>query len=216
MVEDRTMKNEKKKLELENPTVYQTNENCQVFTGPISGCVFAMPGATVNLSPIQQVDEIKPEHSGQVNDVPSKMPHTEVEVGKDTNDDDQDDDDALAVVGKCFKFMSGYVKGKVGTIVKQYCVSQADLALIEITLYYHGLLYKRNAHKAFAKALVAWGILKAANDDEITAIVNCIKDKYTSLPKEGGYKGWNERFQNDKETCVNIGQELGDTMPYKA
>jgi hypothetical protein len=144
------------------------------------------------------------------------MPHTEVEVGKDTNDDDQDDDDALAVVGKCFKFMSGYVKGKVGTIVKQYCVSQADLALIEITLYYHGLLYKRNAHKAFAKALVAWGILKAANDDEITAIVNCIKDKYTSLPKEGGYKGWNERFQNDKETCVNIGQELGDTMPYKA
>ena len=130
--------------------------------------------------------------------------------------DDQDDDDALAVVGKCFKFMSGYVKGKVGTIVKQYCVSQADLALIEITLYYHGLLYKRNAHKAFAKALVAWGILKAANDDEITAIVNCIKDKYTSLPKEGGYKGWNERFQNDKETCVNIGQELGDTMPYKA
>ena len=60
------MKNEKKKLELENPTVYQTNENCQVFTGPISGCVFAMPGATVNLSPIQQVDEIKPEHTGQI------------------------------------------------------------------------------------------------------------------------------------------------------
>ena len=144
------------------------------------------------------------------------MPHTEVEkVEKDVNDDDQDDD-ALAVVGKCFKFTSGYVKEKVGTIVKQYCVSQADLALIEITLYYHGLLYKRNAHKAFAKSIVAWGILKAANDDEITAIVNCIKDKYTSLPKEGGYKGWNERFQNDKETCVNIGKVLGDTMPYNA
>ena len=50
------MKDEKKKLELENPTVYQTNENCQVFTGPISGCVFAMPGATVNQSPVQQID----------------------------------------------------------------------------------------------------------------------------------------------------------------
>jgi hypothetical protein len=59
MVEDRTMKDEKKKLELENPTVYQTNENCQVFTGPISGCVFAMPGATVNQSPVQQIDANK-------------------------------------------------------------------------------------------------------------------------------------------------------------
>lgn len=44
------MKDEKKKLELHNPTVYQTNENCQVFNGPISGCVFAMPGANVSLS----------------------------------------------------------------------------------------------------------------------------------------------------------------------
>ena len=53
------MKDEKKMLELENPTVYQTNENCQVFTGPISGCVFAMPGATVNQSPVQQIDADK-------------------------------------------------------------------------------------------------------------------------------------------------------------
>jgi hypothetical protein len=59
MVEDLTMKDEKKVLELENPTVYQTNENCQVFTGPISGCVFAMPGATVNQSPVQQIDADK-------------------------------------------------------------------------------------------------------------------------------------------------------------
>lgn len=41
------MKDEEKKLELKNPTIYQTNENCQVFNGPISGCVFAMPGSNV-------------------------------------------------------------------------------------------------------------------------------------------------------------------------
>ena len=41
------MKDEEKKLELKNPTIYQTNENCQVFNGPISGCIFAMPGANV-------------------------------------------------------------------------------------------------------------------------------------------------------------------------
>ena len=27
----------------------QTNNNCQQFFGPVSGCVFAMPGSTVNM-----------------------------------------------------------------------------------------------------------------------------------------------------------------------
>ena len=48
MQEDRAMSKDKKKLETEHATIYQTNENCQIFTGPVSGCVFAMPGATVN------------------------------------------------------------------------------------------------------------------------------------------------------------------------
>lgn len=33
--------------ELKNPIIHQKNENCQVFNGPISGCVFAMPGSNV-------------------------------------------------------------------------------------------------------------------------------------------------------------------------
>lgn len=50
------MKNDgDKELNPKDSTIYQTNENCQVFNGPISGCVFAMPGATVNQSPLQQV-----------------------------------------------------------------------------------------------------------------------------------------------------------------
>lgn len=56
MVEVQTMSEDKEKLELKNPTIHQRNENCQVFNGPISGCVFAMPGATVNHTAIQQVD----------------------------------------------------------------------------------------------------------------------------------------------------------------
>ena len=55
MVEELTMKSKEKKIEHKDSTIYQTNENCQVFNGPISGCVFAMPGATVNQSPVQQV-----------------------------------------------------------------------------------------------------------------------------------------------------------------
>lgn len=54
-----------KKLKSSGTTIYQTNENCQVFTGPISGCVFAMPGATVNQSPVQTVQQ---EQSGDEED----------------------------------------------------------------------------------------------------------------------------------------------------
>ena len=31
------------------------NTNCQVFNGPISGSIFAMPGSTVVQNPVQQV-----------------------------------------------------------------------------------------------------------------------------------------------------------------
>lgn len=46
---------DKKTLRTDNATIYQTNENCQVYNGPISGCVFAMPGATVNHTVVHEV-----------------------------------------------------------------------------------------------------------------------------------------------------------------
>lgn len=38
---------------------FTKDSNCQVFNGPISGCVFAMPGATVNQSPVQKVKDVQ-------------------------------------------------------------------------------------------------------------------------------------------------------------
>lgn len=57
MVEEQRMKDNENNMEQNTPTIHQKNENCQVFNGPISGCVFAMPGSTVNQSPVQQVTE---------------------------------------------------------------------------------------------------------------------------------------------------------------
>lgn len=54
------MKQEKTR-KTDNATIYQTNENSQVFNSPISGCVFAMPGATVSQQPVQQVKAAEPE-----------------------------------------------------------------------------------------------------------------------------------------------------------
>ena len=86
------------------------------------------------------------------------------------------------------------------------------MALIEIALFDHGQLRKRNSHKAFVRSLAAWGIIKIASDDALKSIVDCIKDKYSRLPKDG-YKDWGQNFLNEKNTCINIGNEL-DPMPY--
>ena len=86
MVEELIMKSKDKKIEHKDSTIYQTNKNCQVFNGPISGCVFAMPGATVNQSPVQQVsptmDEDKSEETE--NDSKHEEPEEKVELGEDT------------------------------------------------------------------------------------------------------------------------------------
>lgn len=114
---------------------------------------------------------------------------------------------------ECFKFKNDFVREKVEAVVKKYYKgSYADLALIEITLFDHGQLKKRNAHTAFVKSLMAWGILDAASGNALKQITDGIRDKHSRLPKEG-YKEWDQQFLNDKNTCINIGNEL-DSMPY--
>lgn len=39
-------------LQEKQPTISNHNENCQVFNGPVSGCIFAMPGSNVTQSPM--------------------------------------------------------------------------------------------------------------------------------------------------------------------
>ena len=71
------MEEEKKKSDITNH--FEAGANCQVFNGPISGCVFAMPGANVTQNPVQpsaQLDEqqqdvvekLKPMFYGQLED----------------------------------------------------------------------------------------------------------------------------------------------------
>ena len=71
------MEEEKKKSDITNH--FEAGANCQVFNGPISGCVFAMPGANVTQNPVQPsteldeqqqdvVEKLKPMFYGQIED----------------------------------------------------------------------------------------------------------------------------------------------------
>jgi hypothetical protein len=58
---------------------FEAGANCQVFNGPISGCVFAMPGANITQTPAQPsaeldeqqkdvVERLRPIFYGQIDD----------------------------------------------------------------------------------------------------------------------------------------------------
>ncbi len=117
-------------------------------------------------------------------------------------------------VGECFRVASEFVRQSVFAVVKDYYLgSAANLALIEITLFDHNLLQKRNSHTAFLKSLVTWGIVSVANENELKRIVRALADKHKRLP-ETGYKEWSKDYTNDKVICENIGKKLGPTIPY--
>ena len=117
-------------------------------------------------------------------------------------------------VAKSFRFHSDFVKNKVADVIRDYYKgSHANLALIEIALYDHKLLIRRNYHKPFVKALVAWGLIDVTDEKELQRIVSAVTDKHNRMPKEG-YQKWGDNYADDKSFCENIGRDLGDSMPY--
>jgi hypothetical protein len=117
-------------------------------------------------------------------------------------------------ISKCFKFNSDFVKQTVSTIVNEfYQGSNANLALIEITLFHHQQLKRRNSHKSFVMALAAWGIIAIADEDEFNLIVMGVSDKYKRMPKEG-YLEWINQNETDRLTCERMGKKLDPSMKY--
>ena len=115
---------------------------------------------------------------------------------------------------ECFKNCSEFVRQRVQAVVNDnYLGVDANLALIEIALFDHNLLLKRNSHTAFVRAFVAWHIINVVDEDAIKSIVSSIADKHKRLPKEG-YRLWSEDFINDKAVCEKVGRILGPTIPY--
>lgn len=117
--------------------------------------------------------------------------------------------------GKCFKFINDDIKEKVAAAVnKFYQGSAANLALLEIVFFDHNLLKKRNAHTALLKCLCAWGAIEQLTPDEMKKHMTAMANKMHALPDEG-YREWKlSDYVNDKKTCMDIGDELGEKIKY--
>ena len=187
-----------------------------------TNCDHGIPIITMLIRLLYESGNYTPEERYLLDLVEQRLVHPEkVDYGflEKLLDEAGEDESAISqnvTVKKCFRFPSEFTKEKVKSIVDLYYQdSYANLALIEIVLYDHGQLWKRNAHKPFVEALVAWGILDVENDDELNLILFGIKDKYRRLSKAGPYLGWGPELLNEKNTCISIGEELGETAPYR-
>ena len=129
-----------------------------------------------------------------------------IDEGHSERNDDQ---------GKCFKFANDFIRQKVNDVVKTYHHgSTANLTLIEVTLFDHNLLKKRNAHTAFLKTLMSWGIIDQMSDEELKKTTNGMANKLGFLPSDGYMEWSSSNYVNDKKTCSDIGNVLGATIPY--
>lgn len=122
--------------------------------------------------------------------------------------------DNQTVIENCFKFPSDFVKQKVLDIVNEFYLGvAANLTLIEIALFDHNLLKKRNQHTSLLKSLIAWGVT-AIKVEDVPKIANSMANKMKSMPADG-YKDWvGNDLVNDKKLCTDIGTGLGTTIPY--
>ena len=122
---------------------------------------------------------------------------------------------APKAVEKCFKFQSDFLIDQVRTVLNDYYHGNyANLALIEITLFHHQQLKKRNNHTWFVMSLVVWGLIPVSSNEEFERIVYGVGDKYKRMPKEG-YQNWDDDRKDEKLFCERVAQKLGSTMPYQ-
>lgn len=130
------------------------------------------------------------------------LPHRSNKAQKDKDD--------------CFRNTSEFVRQKVKSVVNGYYHgAHTELALIEVALYDHGQLLRRNAHTLFLRKLMDWDIIDQMTDKDLKKLASGMAYKMHTLPAEGYMEWVGSVHENDKETCTDIGKDLGPTMPYK-
>lgn len=116
-------------------------------------------------------------------------------------------------IDSCFRFPSEFTKEHVGKLVNKYYLGQSvNLALIEIVLFDHGQLIKRNNHTSFIRTLIAWGLLPKETDIKKTARGMAAKMK-APFPVNG-YMSWDNTYLNDKQRCKSMAECLPSSMKY--
>lgn len=197
---------EEEKRQQPGGQIVNHNTNCQVFNGPISGCVFAMPGSNVTQNPVQQVaiDGSETTHEEEA-----------------TADDDSllvpvRDDLPVSILQAPEKTFKGATNRFVIRTLRKagsLCKDPKHFACLMAVCDDHGLLIDRTAYTDFARALVAWGIVKFTTEKAIKQLANSISLTMAKLPKR--YREWGGDLRKQRDKCESLATYFGQGMGYR-
>jgi len=114
-------------------------------------------------------------------------------------------------ISNYFRHNSVFVKDEVKKLVKKfYNGKSVNLALIEIVLFDHGVLTKRENHTSFIMILKDWALPHDINE---ATTANGMSQKIRKLPKIP-YQEWDDKYLKDRQRCITIGNKLHQTIAY--
>ena len=197
---------EENKITDEGGRIVNHNSNCQVFNGPISGSIFAMPGSHVDNHPVQTVGA---DGSAKVEDEGPKA-----------------DDDRLLIPIPCdlpVVIMNApelTIKQATNTFVIRTiqdagmtCKEPWHYACLMAVCDDHGILVDRTNVTNFARTMAAWGIYKISSEDDVKTLANSMLYTLKKLPLR--YKEWDASLTAFKNKCESLAAYFGDSMPYR-
>lgn len=182
------------------------NTNCQVFNGPISGSIFAMPGSHVDNHPVQTVaadGKAAVKDDGPVADdghllipIPGDLPVVIMNAPEQT-----------------IKQASNTFVIRIIQDAGMTCREPWHYACLMAVCDDHGILVDRTNVTNFARTMAAWGIYRITCEDEVKRLANSILHTLNRLPLR--YREWDNTLLAFRNKCESLAACFGDSMPYK-
>lgn len=190
----------------EEGKIVNHNTNCQVFNGPISGSIFAMPGSHVDNHPVQTVGadgSAKVEDEGPKADddrllipIPSDLPVVIMNAPE------------LTIKQATNTFVIRTIQDAGMT-----CKEPWHYACLMAVCDDHGVLVDRTNVTNFARTMAAWGIYKITCEDEVKKLANSMLYTLNKLPLR--YKEWDNSLLAFKNKCESLATYFDVSMPYR-
>lgn len=190
----------------EEGQIVNHNTNCQVFNGPISGSIFAMPGSHVEQHPVQTVaadgsatqgcEAPKSDDERLLIPIPGDLPVVIMNAP----------DASIKQATNTFVIRTIQDAGMT-------CKEPWHYACLMAVCDDHGILVDRTNVTNFARTMAAWGIYKITCEDDVKRLANSMLHTMSKLPLR--YKEWDASLTSYKNKCESLAAYFGDSMPYR-
>lgn len=200
------------------------NTNCQVFNGPISGCIFAMSGSHVEQHPLQYVtpegeaaptaaNSSNPTAANSSNPTAANSSTPTASASSTSPAAGVPHEDSSVAPARCIRSASNPFVRDTLQRAGQSCSVPWHYACLMAVCGDHGLLMDRYNITGFVRALAAWGIVHCTTEGEVHRWSNSIRHTMQKLPLK--YRSWGTPLAKERTKCEDLATYFDASMPYR-